>query len=191
MLLETRPAILEGVIDAFLQDYAETMWLKPLSDEFIKKEFMVTILQNIKLKIDVEKYFEKIFAVFKMVPEYVTRAITLRDLQNLIWRFICLAKDATNPAKTFVEACISEFAYGIDDIAKRRQFVQKVEEIEGLGKYSVKTESPGIRVINNKSIIPSGHKGQVAAIEQDIAMRDSLLSMYQSGEIDSTTTNKN
>ena len=152
----------------FFRQYAETLHFAMPLESWIKENFILKELRDLKIHPDKHDIVSsQLLWAFYHINDYNPHLeISLRDINSLLRRFALLTLSINQPEEAARQTCLSEFAAAIPNIAKRRQFIDAVNEMAMTTQPVTASEKP-VRVIQDL-VIPATKQYIVDAIEQDL-----------------------
>lgn len=170
---------------SLFQEYGEALIFEIPEDDFLEKVTLKLILEPKNLY---DSFYPKaLLHAYHLIREYNPVFVySNRDLENLAQRFITMfitiiERNATkNTSWALWKACIGEFAGTIHDPEKRRKFI---DELAQYFKIEETQEAKGTLITLNAAYsIPNEKAYLVEAIEQDLALRERILTEAASGK---------
>jgi len=168
---------------AFFQQYGETIYYKAQSELFLKeiilKPILVTGNQYCELTVNMLIY------AYNLIHQYNPfLTVSIRDLQSLACRFLCLLASEKSVKVALGRACVGEFAGAIFDRNKRQNFIKDiasylkidVDILTASGadrKGKQKTQANETHLINISPLLQTTPEKSyiLNALQQDLLMR--------------------
>jgi hypothetical protein len=154
----------------FFQHDGNTLLFQIPDDAFLKTNILEPRLQQHK------GFADKLLTAYHLIQQHnPLGTYSIRDLENLAGRFICLNDGKTGAHQALLQACIGEFAGMIQDRQKRQTFVNElIEKLEIVPASSSRTPSPIIKITDK--ISTTREKGYlVEAIKQNLKLREQII----------------
>lgn len=146
----------------FFQTYVKTIYFKKPTDAEIKKTTLACIDNE-----DIQHHLLFVYHLFEKYNPFLMSSY--RDIENLRDRFLTLLNG--NPKETLFNACIGQYAGGIQDQEKRSEFINELTMRLGIKHIKKSYE---VRKIGSVFITPQ-KEYLIDAIQQDLLMRDRFI----------------
>lgn len=165
----------------FFQQHAEIIYFKETTHEYLTKNILQPLLRPYQLEEHTQNLLGAYYLIQQKNPQYI---YTMRDVQNLAQRFICLVQNKGKQIETselFRQACMAEFAGNIESPTQRQQFYEAFASKFGI-KHPVHLRDNNLSSlieINDKISLPQEKRYILDVIEQDLLLMERMKNLVQ------------
>ncbi len=169
----------------FFQNYAETIYFTEHTHDYLKQQILGPLLAPHQLNEFAQYLLNAYHAIAKFNPHYI---YTIRDLQNLAQRFICLVKNKSQTEDNkhcFINACVGEFSGNIEYPEQRQKFYDELYRLFGINIQRRLGNEPPLIELKNDISITQQKSYLVDALDQDLM----ILKMIKEKRQQQSSTN--
>jgi len=154
-------------IHTLFQRAPQTITFKKPTSEMLQKHILNVILSS-HPDLNKPEYKKYLLEAYKKISDYNPMLVTsVRDMQDLASRFVMLCEmEGHEPKEAAYRACLVGFAGSIPDIAKRKEYIEYLENT--ILEEHRPVSPPTLQALNDQYFIPSEKSYLLDAIKQFI-----------------------
>ena len=163
---------------SLFQHHGETIIFQTSEDYFLENTILAPVLQAKNLFH--KKYTDILLSAYHLFHHYNPLfVLSIRDLENLARRFVCLINQESDELaikRVAIKACMGEFSGAIVNAEQRQHYLVEISKRVGLSDVAVHdyTQTTVIH-ISDKHAIPQQKHYLVQAIKQDLLIRQKMI----------------